>query len=84
MAFRLPVRAFDGVAGRCVSDDDDGRPALRGCSLDVALGGSPYRDGNLACYTEAGTVLDDPLGTAGFIMAALERDDAGVRARAVS
>ena len=77
-------RAFDGVAGRCVSDDDDGRPALRGCSLDVALGGSPYRDGNLACYTEAGTVLDDPLGTAGFIMAALERDDAGVRARAVS
>ena len=77
-------RAFDGAAARCISEDRDGRYALSGCSPNVILGGTPYRDGTFACYTRAASVVDDPVGTAGFILAALERDDAGVRARAAS
>jgi unsaturated rhamnogalacturonyl hydrolase len=77
-------RAFDAAAARCIAEDQGGRPLLTGCSPEVVLGGSPYRDGAFACYAQAGTVLDDPVGTAGFILAALERDDAGVRAHAGS
>jgi unsaturated rhamnogalacturonyl hydrolase len=74
-------RAWDGVVARCLVGGA-GLPELVQSSAAVTLGGCPYQDGTAACYARAPWVADDPVATAAFLLACLEREEAGRRAAA--
>jgi unsaturated rhamnogalacturonyl hydrolase len=69
-------RALDGVRGRFIGTDADGRLTLSGISASAILGGAPLRDGSAAYYCGLGTLTNDPRGVGAFILASIEEEAA--------
>ena len=65
-------RAFDGIATRYLSRNEDGSPRLGGICLVAGLGGKDHRDGSLEYYFSEPVVENEAKGVAPFILAYTE------------
>ena len=65
-------RAFDGLVGHKLREQEDGTLALEGICSVAGLGGNPYRDGSFTYYIKEPVAANDFKGVGPFILAALE------------
>ncbi|MBQ7679472.1 MAG: glycoside hydrolase family 88 protein [Butyrivibrio sp.] len=72
------ARAFDGIADRYLSRNEDGSPRLGGICLVAGLGGKTHRDGSLQYYFSEPVVENEAKGVAPFILAYTELLRAGL------
>ncbi|MBR5421621.1 MAG: glycoside hydrolase family 88 protein [Lachnospiraceae bacterium] len=69
---KLGERAFDGIAEKYLSENEDGTLKLGGICLVAGLGGKQNRDGSLSYYFSEPVVENEAKGVAPFLLAYTE------------